>query len=448
MKVKKYIVDSMPDALQKIRSELGKDAVIINTKEIRVGGFLGMFGKKKVEVVAATDTNPEASAASKPLSPTGAGGTSSSGAAEAWRRAAAAATRAGENARETAGPSSAPSPRMSSPLGSAYAPSGGPAANSTRVSEAAFPAAPSASAPPASAKDEALLSEMKKMKEMVEKLANAQLGSNVAVVSGLPEPFDAIKRRLIEQDVREEVASHVVEQALAEVGDAAGIGTEAARSAVKRQIVDILTRRPIEGIRQDARLVHFMGPTGVGKTTTIAKLAAEQALKHRRTIGLITSDTYRIAAIEQLRTYASILDVPLEVVFSPHDLQKALAKMEDRDMILMDTAGRNFRNELAVSELFALLRTEEKKDAFLVLSLSMKYTDMKAVTDNFYRFGLEKVLFTKADETSTLGAVVNLLYEYPMALSYVTDGQNVPDDIDIADANHIADELVGDTHDE
>ncbi|HZG76505.1 MAG TPA: flagellar biosynthesis protein FlhF, partial [Paenibacillus sp.] len=92
--------------------------------------------------------------------------------------------------------------------------------------------------------------------------------------------------------------------------------------------------------------------------------------------------------------------------------------------------------------------TEERKDTFLVLSLSMKYSDMKAVTDNFYRFGVEKVLFTKADETATFGSVVNLLHDYKLSLSYVTDGQNVPDDINIADARNMANELVGEPHDE
>jgi len=194
--------------------------------------------------------------------------------------------------------------------------------------------------------------------------------------------------------------------------------------------------------------VHFVGPTGVGKTTTIAKLAAEQALKFRRKVGLITSDTYRIAAIEQLRTYASILNIPIEVVFSASDLRKALDKMQLCELILMDTAGRNYRNEMAVSELNALLKTERASETFLVLSLTMKYGDMKAVADNFCRYGVGKVLFTKADETTTFGTVLNLLSDYDLSLSYVTDGQDVPDDIQIADAERIAAEIAGDPDDE
>ena len=421
MKEKKYIVDSMPDALQKIRAELGKDAVIINTKEIRVGGFLGMFTKKKVEVVAATDSNPESAASARTAS-------SSLGGAAARPSVAVPTPKPAPFAAPSASPVAAkPEPRPS-------------------FASAAQPAVP----PTSEGKEDALLQEMKQMKEMMQRLASAQAGTGVAVLSALPPAFEAIRARLVEQDVLPDLAASIVEDALHsfEAREGSDISAEEAYAAAKMRIVELLTRRPIEQIRQDARIVHFVGPTGVGKTTTIAKLAAEQTLKFRKTIGLITSDTYRIAAIEQLRTYASILNVPLEVVFSAHDLAKALERMQDRDMILMDTAGRNFRNEMAVSELQSLLRTEERKDTFLVLSLSMKYSDMKAVTDNFYRFGVEKVLFTKADETATFGSVVNLLHDYKLSLSYVTDGQNVPDDINIADARNMANELVGEPHDE
>ncbi|HZG84382.1 flagellar biosynthesis protein FlhF [Paenibacillus sp.] len=429
MKVKKYVVDSMPDALQKIRSELGKDAVIINTKEIRVGGFLGLFAKKKVEVVAATDSHPESSA---PI--------------RSGRPAAVPAPKPAPQ-RPSPPPASRAKPDPAIPeRGSLYGGIDAAPAPAPFVPPAAQAAVLSAPAP--SASEDALLQEVKQMKEMMLKLASAQSG--VAAEPDLPAPFASIRSRLIEQDVLPALAQSLVDEAAAAFGERplSDVTAQEAADAVKARIVELLTRRPIERIREDARLVHFVGPTGVGKTTTIAKLAAEQTLKARKSIALITSDTYRIAAIEQLRTYASILNVPIEVVFSALDLQKALEKLEDRDMILMDTAGRNFRNEMAVSELHSLLRIEERRDTFLVLSLSMKYADMKAVTDNFYKFGVEKVLFTKADETASFGSVVNLLHDYPLSLSYVTNGQTVPDDIHLADPNKMADELVGEPHDE
>ncbi|MFH5183187.1 hypothetical protein ACHHV8_11460 [Paenibacillus sp. TAB 01] len=166
-------------------------------------------------------------------------------------------------------------------------------------------------------------------------------------------------------------------------------------------------------------------------------------LKYHRKVGFITSDTYRIAAVEQLRTYATILNVPLEVVFSPQDLPKAFEQLKDRDIIFMDTAGRNFRNEMYVSELNSLLHAGGKSETFLVLSLTTKYKDMKAIADNFSKFKLDKVLFTKMDETDSYGAVVNLVHDFQLQLSYVTNGQSVPDDISELSEQHIVDLLLG-----
>lgn len=400
MKVKKYVVDSMPDALQKIRADLGKDAVIINTKEVRVGGFLGLFAKKKVEVVAATDSNPE----------------------------------------------SAP-PRQPSPLRT-DTPVVAKAQAATAATAAATAVAPVVRSAPAVEPE--LVKEIRQMKEMMQRLAASQTDRDNGGKAGVPPSLEAIRERLVEQDIAPAVADALIAQALAltEGAPPDEMSASEAREAVKSVIVDVLTKEPIEQIRTGSKIIRFVGPTGVGKTTTIAKIAAEQALKHRKSIGLITSDTYRIAAIEQLRTYASILNVPLEVVFSSADLQKALEKLQDRDLILMDTAGRNFRKEMAVSELNSLFRGDQEEDTFLVLSLSMKYSDMKAVTDNFYKFGVKKVLFTKADETASYGSIVNLLHDFPLSLSYVTDGQNVPDDINLADAVRIASEIAGDHDDE
>ncbi|MDT2264619.1 AAA family ATPase [Paenibacillus larvae] len=189
-------------------------------------------------------------------------------------------------------------------------------------------------------------------------------------------------------------------------------------------------------------MIHFVGPTGVGKTTTIAKLAAEQVLKHHKKAGFITSDTYRISAVEQLRTYANILGVPLEVVFSPQNLPRAFEALQDVDVIFMDTAGRNFRKELAVSELNALLQSCGETETYLVLSLTTKYEDIRVITENFIKFGVDKVLFTKMDETATYGTLVNLKRDFQLPFSYLTDGQNVPDDITLADEDKIVELLL------
>lgn len=482
MKVKKYVVDTMPEALQKIRSELGADAVIVNTREVRVGGFLGLFGKRMVEVVAATDTNPASPPprtgparissgpqrrpeGAVPISPFPPAAAPSAASSRIAAPEAPPELRAGASESAAAAPAASaapvPPPAPVPPEVRAPAEPGlrAPAEQTPRVpAETGLRAESGARAPnepegrarvATSGRDEALLQEMKQMKEMMQRLAAAQAkGADSPPLH--PDVFEKIRSRLIDQDVRSDIAGELIDGAAAEFAgrDLEGVRAEEAHAAVKKLVLRRLSKKRVEPIREGAHLVHFVGPTGVGKTTTIAKLAAEQTLKFRRKVGLITSDTYRIAAIEQLRTYASILNIPLEVVFSAPDLRKALEKMQLCEMILMDTAGRNYRNEMAVSELHSLIRSETESDTFLVLSLSMKYSDMKAVTENFHRFGVGKVLFTKADETSTFGSILNLLSDYDLSLSYITNGQNVPDDIQIADPERIAADIVGEPDDE
>lgn len=201
------------------------------------------------------------------------------------------------------------------------------------------------------------------------------------------------------------------------------------KAALRNSIGSFLEQRIDEGIRGDTRIVYIAGPTGVGKTTTIAKLAADQIFRARKKVGFITADTYRISAIEQLRTYSSILNVPLEVVQSPGDVQRALQRLGNCDLILMDTAGRNYLNELHVAELHSLLNYDQQSETYLVLSLTSKSQDMMKITEHFSKYGLDKVIFTKLDETSSVGPMYNLLHKYPLKASYIANGQNVPDDL-------------------
>ena len=189
---------------------------------------------------------------------------------------------------------------------------------------------------------------------------------------------------------------------------------------------------PISGSGRldNARVIHFVGPTGVGKTTTIAKLAAEDTLRRRRTVGLITSDTYRIAAVDQLRTYADILGLTLEVVFSPAEAARAFQQLEDKDRVLMDTAGRNYRSELQIHEVSSLLRSAPDADTCLVLSLTGRTADMEAVAKPFIQHGVDKVIFTKLDETTVYGAALNLVLGHGLHPVYLTFGQTVPDDLE------------------
>jgi flagellar biosynthesis protein FlhF len=428
MRVKRYVVDSMPDALQKIRSDLGKDAVILNTKEIRFGGFLGLFGKKKIEVLAATDTNVGANNA-----------VAAARSSQATRTTAAAATR-----------NSAPPvavleqehrsdfPDVPDVLETFASARKEQASAAPSVTNAAAAAAYSPQAGGIKLKEDLLLEEIKQMKEMMRKLSNTGKDEDA-----LPEPLLRLEQRLLEQEVDYLLVKKMMDKTMQDAltsGDP--VTEESAYSSIREQLNELFQSESNKQISSETRVVHFVGPTGVGKTTTIAKLAAEQVLKYHRKVGFITSDTYRIAAIEQLKTYATILNVPIEVVFSPQDLTKAFRQLEACDVIFMDTAGRNFRNEMYVSELNALLKTQGNSETILVLSLTTKYKDMKAITNNFNKFKLDKVLFTKMDETDTYGSIVNLIHDFSLQLSYVTNGQSVPDDISEMNEQHIIDLLL------
>lgn len=246
----------------------------------------------------------------------------------------------------------------------------------------------------------------------------------------MPELLHRTRNLLIEQDLDEELIDNWIESAYQDWLDSGKTANdEQLRTVLRKTVSSFLGDRIGDGIRSDTKIVYIAGPTGVGKTTTIAKLAADQIFRARKKVGFITADTYRISAIEQLRTYSSILNVPLEVVQSPGDVQRALQRLSDCDLILMDTAGRNYLNELHVAELHSLLNYEKQSETYLVLSLTSKSQDMIKITEHFSKYGLDKVIFTKLDETASVGPMYNLLQRYPLKASYIANGQNVPDDL-------------------
>lgn len=190
--------------------------------------------------------------------------------------------------------------------------------------------------------------------------------------------------------------------------------------------------------------VALIGPTGVGKTTTIAKLAANFAIKEGYKIALVTADTYRISAVEQLKTYADIIGVPIEIVYTADELKAALYRHRDKQLILIDTAGRSPRNQYQLAELQALLEIDPYIETHLVLSTTTKYKDALEIVKRFSVCSPQKFLFTKIDEASNIGTMLNLLYQFPSMLSYVTNGQNVPDDIELASPNKLANLILRD----
>ena len=181
----------------------------------------------------------------------------------------------------------------------------------------------------------------------------------------------------------------------------------------------------------------------MGKTTTIAKLAANYRLREKRKVGLITVDTYRIAAVEQLRTYADIIDLPMQVVSTPREMREAVRSMSHLDLVLMDTAGRSPKDEVKIQELRAFLTEAGAHEVHLVLSSGAGGSTLQRTAERFAEVGTTALILTKLDEATGLGSLLPLLRSSKLPLSYVTDGQNVPDDIAPADARRLARLVLG-----
>lgn len=215
-------------------------------------------------------------------------------------------------------------------------------------------------------------------------------------------------------------------------------------SIVYNRMVKLLSdAQPIDISGAPGKPVFFVGPTGVGKTTTIAKIASYYTLTLGKKIALVTADTYRIAAVEQLRTYANILGIPIKVVYSADELEEAVRFFADKDLILIDTAGRSHKNEVQQQELDALLKRVDYKEVYLVLSMGTKYKDLVQITKAYENFVDYKIVFTKLDETECFGNLLNIKIETQAKLSYVTFGQNVPDDMSEVNPHDIAKKILG-----
>ena len=181
--------------------------------------------------------------------------------------------------------------------------------------------------------------------------------------------------------------------------------------------------------RENSRIWAFIGPTGVGKTTTIAKIAAKHTLEHRIKVGLITMDTYRIGAVEQLKTYADILNLPLEVVTSKEEMEQALEKLKDCDLVLIDSTGRSSQMKDQLLETKENLSVIDQKHNILVMSATTRCMDVKLILDNYKLIGYDSIILTKLDETQCYGSILNVNHYSDKPLCYLTTGQIVPEDI-------------------
>jgi len=444
VKVRKYQASTLAEAMALVKREMGQEAIILQTKRVKPGGLMGLFTQGVIEVTAAVDDEEEprlptpvarttgAQPREKAKTPRTAGTTGTAGGSKASRATGKARTagsskaEAGGRKRKAAGMTTAVPPAASA----------GPGTADQEVPSVVGSLAVAEHDPAREAS--ALEHELAKMKDILATMLRQM--EQPTTPSDFPDQVKAVHDSLLAQEVNPRLA-HEVALRLAQPGLAADLGED-----LQGRLAGIIREmagepRPID-LRGGRRVVAFLGPTGVGKTTTIAKLAANFALLEKKDVALVTCDTYRIAAVEQLKTYGQIIGVPVEVVFSPQELREAILRQAKRDLILIDTAGRSHRNVMQMSELKGFLQAARPDETYLVVSATTKYRDAMEIVKNYGFAGFDRLLFTKLDETSTYGLILNLAAATQKGLSYFTTGQSVPEDIEPAGLPKLARLLI------
>jgi flagellar biosynthesis protein FlhF len=383
---------TVQEALQKIRAMLGSDAMIVSTRKIRRGGVLGVGSQEIVEVYAA-DTRSRI---------------------ENIRREKSNRSRQVDGA--SAAGASAPDL----------------AAREATVSRKGDV---SPQEPPADVEDHAL--EGPGLRHEIRGPSSRGADRRRHDLPFLRECYET----LVSHDVEPKIADHLVER-IGSLRVPPGYPDSArVRAMVRAQLAKLFLPNVPSEERGKPRILFLVGPTGVGKTTTIAKLAARAKINERRRVGLITIDTFRIAAVDQLEKYAQIIGLPLFVAASPSELRLAIGEFRSQgvEVVFVDSAGRSPRDELKMAELREFVATVPESEVHLVVSATTHGKTVLSVAKRFAGIGFHKLLLTKADETISLGSMVNALVSIGRPVSFVTDGQNVPDDIVPSDPERLAD---------
>jgi flagellar biosynthesis protein FlhF len=443
MQTRTFQAGNMAEALQMVKTELGPDAMIISSRREKRKGILGLFSKPVFRVTATSGSRPvrrypvESDEANQgettrdefrrsmlePLARE---------LRELRERVDALALQDDPRRKE---PTEHPSPAVMEKENL------GPVRDFT-VPELS----------PSARQD------LKKM------LVDSVLGaSETASTVSFPVPLPAKETRVVVEDRERESDAGPLSRISAALHDA-GVG-ESAIVALVHQVktsenqgdaVEDLGKKlkdaiestvkcsgPIKLKKSGPRIVALVGPTGVGKTTTIAKLAALYTVGRKAKIALVTIDTFRVGAVEQLKTYSRIMGVPLEVASTPKELEKALALHEDKDLVLIDTVGRSPKDHETIDNLREMLRSSSSIETHLCVAATTRERELRSIVESFSVLPIKRLLFTKLDESSSFGAIINLHLEKKLPLSYFTKGQRVPEDIEPATGKKVADLVLG-----
>jgi flagellar biosynthesis protein FlhF len=390
MQVRTYRARSLKEALQMVQDELGPEARVVQTRELETNWW-ERFARGRQFEIRTRRPGPQ------PLP---------------LRRRGSLAEDARQSRRAFAPPAS---------LADSEAPAPNDAASLDLSQPAAWPTASPSSPPAVPAKSSP---------------------ANAVPQDELAAWFDVLAQ-MIDAEVPEAAARELIDavrQALPQPRPTAAQQSEALSTLLAREI---RTCGPIAATAGQRRTIALIGPTGVGKTTTIAKLAANLRLREHRRVGLITVDTFRIAAVEQLRTYAQIMDLPMEVVATPAEMNCALARLADQDLLLIDTAGHSPRDAVQLQQLKSLLAEAHADETHLVASAVSSTSHLHQIVHRFAPLGATALVLTKLDEAMCLGNVLPVLRACRLPVSYLTCGQNVPDDIVVAQQTPLVSVLLG-----
>ncbi len=289
--------------------------------------------------------------------------------------------------------------------------------------------------------------ELAAIKQMVGQVLQHQIRSPGRPIPSMPAKLFDMYLALLSQDLSEEIADQIVEEVRHELNTAELDDEALVHSAVLRQLAAFVPTADtaVAPVSPDGRplTIALIGPTGVGKTTTLAKLAASFKLRHRRRVGMITCDTYRIAAVDQLRTYANIIGLPLEVALTPTEMKQAVHSLRDCDVILIDTAGRGQRDSGKLEELKCCLAAADPHEVHLVLASTASEKVLLQEAEAFAEVGADKVVLTKLDEAVSFGLLINVIQKVGQQLSFITTGQEVPDHIEVGRPERLAELVLG-----